>query len=121
MSAFSSGFKRIIALFGLVAVLLGALEHEDLIFQHTEIALATDRAASAAAILAESNWSMSTESGTEGTFRAETHRLWLSPKPETRFAGQLLRATHPVRLAAFSTSFRRERRPPLVGIVALRL
>ena len=82
MLALQHVFRRALAIIGLVAVLLGALEHEDLILQSvgTEAAIP-----SAHGPLTYGLNDASTDSGTEGTFRSELHRLWLVPDLEITY------------------------------------
>lgn len=82
MLALQQGFRRILAMIGLVAVLLGALEHENLILQPAGVEPAI---ADAPGKLAYALTEASPDSGTEGTFRSELHRLWLGPRAEITY------------------------------------
>lgn len=129
MKPFFTAFRRAIAVIGLVAVVFGALEHEDLILQdgvgllssRQERALTVNDDAELAPLDAASSDRVAGESGTEGTFRSDVHRLLISPpvgggsfvRPRKLFCvGEIplrsWRQTAPLR-------------PILVGVVILRL
>ena len=85
MSALPISSKNLLAILSLIAVLFGALEHEDLIFQDhplQELA-AVDAESPAEAGQSKNPVTGLTErledSGTEGTFRSDAHGLWLGP------------------------------------------
>lgn len=88
MSALHSALKGCVALVGLCAVLLGAFEHEDLIFQDrvAGVVVAEAGAGPEAGLDAGMRSEVAGDSGTEGTFRSEHYRFWLSPRPDTPFA-----------------------------------
>ncbi|WP_438480656.1 hypothetical protein [Oleiharenicola lentus] len=117
MSVLRSRFKSIIALFGLVAVLLGALEHEDLIFQDVSSEASVFEQDSVIAVAQD----LRADRGTEGTFRSENNRLWLSPRQEVTYtlAPVLLAVRAPRKISADRPGHKRL--AGLGGILALRL
>lgn len=78
-------FPRImIAIFSVVATMLGALEHESLLFQdkactEAKIAVANSENPVTAQGAANSISRDGSETGTEGTYRSETQVLWTAP------------------------------------------
>ncbi len=116
---------------GLVAVVFGALEHEDLILQREADVLPSRQELASTSMVNDgseltsaetaSSDRVAGESGTEGTFRSDIHRLLLSPPVS---GGLFLR---PRRLICVGeTPLRAWRqtaplRPLLVGVVILRL
>ncbi len=114
-------FRAAIALFGLIAVLLGALEHEDLIFQGHRAAGAEEEAPGVFDG-SSAQWQPGpSESGTESKFRRKIDRDWIVSEraPLVMFVGRL--TPRPRNLPARITLQRISSRAPATGIVALRL
>lgn len=114
MTALHRAFlSSVLSLLTALAVLLGALEHEDLILQ--DCSPGADLA-SPWHSPSDSFSPADTDSGTEGTFRFHLSRLWLSPPAP---AGKALRCI--AGAAAPRPSAIRDQRLALAGHVALRL
>lgn len=114
MRLLRSPLQSLVALLALAAVLLGALEHEDLILQDADHGQAS----------AESNHAnhFSTplhDAGTEGVFRSDPCRFWLSPRARLVVATGLHVATFARWLPA--SPLGRPARRDFIGLVALRL
>ncbi len=75
MRRLRSPLKNLVTLLALAAVLLGTLEHEDLIFQEPG---AAPLAADADAV--DDFSSPRPDAGTEGVFRSDPQRFWLNPR-----------------------------------------
>ncbi len=104
--------RFVLSLLAAFAVLLGTLEHEDLILQDPS----SDAHAAASALPTDALSANDSDSGTEGTFRLHLSRFWLSPpanasKPLRTVAGKI--APRPAAIE--------DRRPALAGHLALRL
>ena len=82
-----TAFRIATAFIGLVAIVFGALEHEDLVLQGSglytveTVSSATHAAAHPSAALFDNSTAIPTkpDSGTEGTFRAESHHFRFPP------------------------------------------
>jgi len=126
MGSIRTAFRNAIAFLGLVAVLLGALEHESLVLQADFTAV--DSVASETFLkdgqpIDEDSHLVAfpSESGTEGTFRSEIHFLATAPAGSRRMSQR-------IRLSSVDTG---QCRAPLcrgqqarslrIGVVALRL
>ena len=121
MSFQPTALRTVVALLGLIAVLLGALEHEDLLFQESPTAGAP-RDPLPTAKESGLGWEAErSDSGTESRFRQETHRggFAAEPAPSWKRAFALRHNTADGRgqLAAQRTFSRK----PVAGSVALRL
>lgn len=114
MRRLRSPLKSLVALVALAAILLGTLEHEDLIFQDA----GTDPFA-AASEASDDVTAPQHDTGTEGLFRSEPHRHWLPARSgATPAVGR--------HVAAFarrpcSAPLHRPARRGFIGLVALRL
>lgn len=76
--------RILIAIFSMVATMLGALEHESLLFQgmpctKAEIVVVNSERPAATQGSADSFSRDGSETGTEGTYRSETQVLWTAP------------------------------------------
>jgi hypothetical protein len=122
MFALRTGLRQAIAFLGMAALLLGALEHESLILQDATATPAVAETSGTLLLGLGASCHELTETGTEGTFRAEKHGYSLSPKAQGHAARayHLSQFTSPsdVLLAAPSARYWQSRP---TGIVALRL
>lgn len=122
-----SGFQKLVALLGLCAVLLGALEHEDLILQEAPepasgLAAGGGFSSEDGVLTAPRGVDeLATDSGTEGTFRSEHYRFWLFPRQSARYARLAGEPHRTSRRAALVFRGRSPGGPGRRGIVALRL
>ena len=109
---FRAASRFVLSLLAAFAVLLGTLEHEDLILQDSS----PDAHAAASASPNDALSANDADSGTEGTFRLHLSRFWLSPpantsKPLRSVAGKII--PRPTAIE--------DRRLALAGHLALRL
>jgi len=125
MSTFRTFLTGTIAILGMLAVLLGAMEHEDLIFQAEVSAEVTEHADQGSlGMNGIEDFSLTNDlhrSGTEGTFRSEVHRLWLLPRIESSHAMKRWLTPPTARAVDVAADDRLHGRSRLLGVVALRL
>jgi hypothetical protein len=121
MSSSRATLRTLIALFGLIAVLLGALEHEDLIFQEPLAAVAAEHIPSSLDSLGAQWQAGAADSGTESKFREEIDRDWTASKhaPLVTFIGRT--TPRPLDIPARIIARRITSRTLPAGIIALRL
>lgn len=117
------------AFIGLVAILFAALEHEDLILQPAgSPSVCVDctpggfYGSLAATPFTDSTAAqLKPDSGTEGTFRAESHRLRLPPEASGHSWRQEWTVFHRVRCVRLAHQSVWPKFPAIVGITELRL
>lgn len=84
MSPFRTFSQALIAVFSMVAVMLGALEHESLLLQGDTPGITASAEGDAGRLHADTaagkHWTKAgADTGTEGTFRSETQVFWTAP------------------------------------------
>jgi hypothetical protein len=108
-----------IAITGMAAVLLGALEHESLVLQAD--AAITEMQPGAACAKSPDIAGAPHESGTEGTYRSESHRHWTAPAPNDGPIWRIHAVPVGDRCGSAPLHLAQQARSRLIGVLALRL